>query len=57
LRVSVNIRFALLLIILGFAGHDFAKSSPPVGEIAIDLDQPALEPTPWDGAAQLCVGL
>ena len=40
-RLSVNIRFALLVIALGFAGNGFAKSSPPVGEITLDLDRPA----------------
>jgi hypothetical protein len=40
-RLSVNIRFALLVIALGFAGNGFAKSSLPVGEITLDLDRPA----------------
>ncbi len=40
-RLSVNIRFALLVIALGFAGNGFAKSSPPVGEITLELDRPA----------------
>ena len=34
-------RLALLVIALGFAGNGFAKSSPPVGEITLDLDRPA----------------
>jgi hypothetical protein len=42
-RLSVNIRFALLAITLCFAGHEFAKSSPPVKEITLNLDQPACE--------------
>ena len=37
----MNIRFALLLFILGLAGHEFAKSSPPVGQVTLDLDRPA----------------
>jgi Uncharacterized conserved protein len=40
-RLSVNIRFALLVIALGLLGNGFAKSSPPVGEITLDLDRPA----------------
>jgi hypothetical protein len=40
-RLSVNIRFALLVIALGFAGNGFAKSSPPGGEITLELDRPA----------------
>jgi polyisoprenoid-binding protein YceI len=37
----VNIRSALLLFVLGLAGHEFAKSSPPVGQVTFDLDRPA----------------
>jgi polyisoprenoid-binding protein YceI len=37
----MNIRFALLLFILGFAGDEFAKSSPPVKQVTLDLDRPA----------------
>ena len=37
----MNIRSALLLFILGLAGHEFAKSSPPVGQVTLDLDPPA----------------
>jgi hypothetical protein len=37
----MSIRFALLLCILGLAGHEFAKSSPPVRQVTLDLDRPA----------------
>jgi polyisoprenoid-binding protein YceI len=35
------VTIAMLVITLGFASHEFAKSSPPIREIVIDLDQPA----------------
>ena len=37
----MKIRFALLLFILGLAGHEFAKSSSPVSQVTLDLDLPA----------------
>ena len=37
----MKIRFALLLFILGLAGHEFAKSSSPVRQVTLDLDLPA----------------
>ena len=37
----VNTRFALLLFILGLAAHEFAKSSPPVRQVTLDLDRAA----------------
>jgi polyisoprenoid-binding protein YceI len=40
-RLSVNIRLVLLVMTLGFAGHGFAISSAPVGEITVEVDQPA----------------
>jgi polyisoprenoid-binding protein YceI len=33
--------FALLVFILGLAGHEFAKSSPPVSQATLELDRPA----------------
>lgn len=39
--ILVNIRLALLLFILGLAGHEFAKSSPPARQVTLDLDRAA----------------
>jgi polyisoprenoid-binding protein YceI len=40
-RLSITTRFVLLSFILGLAGLEFAKSSPPAREIRLDLDRPA----------------